>query len=97
MNDGDADRSVVCAASSGPTGKNRPVSTSVLARMLILLVRLYQIVLGPVLGGHCRFTPSCSVYFIQAVQKYGAIKGACKGLARICRCHPFHSGGHDPP
>ncbi|MCY2996415.1 MAG: membrane protein insertion efficiency factor YidD [Planctomycetota bacterium] len=68
-----------------------------MARILILLVRLYQIVLGPVLGGHCRFTPSCSVYFIQAVQKYGAIKGACKGLARICRCHPFHSGGHDPP
>ena len=97
MNDGDADRSVVCEASSGPTGKNRPVPTSVLAWMLILLVRLYQIVLGPVLGGHCRFTPSCSVYFIQAVQKYGAIKGACQGLARICRCHPFHSGGHDPP
>ena len=97
MNDADADRPVSRAESSGPTGKNHPVPTSLLARILILLVRLYQIVLGPVLGGHCRFTPSCSVYFIQAVQKYGAVKGAGKGVARICRCHPFHAGGHDPP
>ena len=65
--------------------------------LLILMVRWYQIVLGPFLGGHCRFRPSCSVYFIQAVQKYGPFKGACKGVARICRCHPFHPGGYDPP
>ncbi len=65
--------------------------------LLILLVKLYQITLGPFLGGRCRFEPSCSRYFIQAVQKYGAIRGAMKGLFRICRCHPFHPGGYDPP
>lgn len=67
------------------------------AGMLILMVRCYQLVLSPLLGGHCRFRPSCSVYFIQAVQKYGALRGAWKGIARICRCHPFHPGGYDPP
>jgi putative membrane protein insertion efficiency factor len=64
---------------------------------LILLVRLYQLVLSPILGGHCRYEPSCSHYFIQAVEKYGALKGAAKGTLRICRCHPFHPGGYDPP
>jgi putative membrane protein insertion efficiency factor len=64
---------------------------------LIWAVRCYQVVLGPLLGGHCRFTPSCSVYFIEAVKKYGAARGSWKGAARICRCHPFHPGGHDPP
>ena len=67
------------------------------AGLLILMVRWYQIVLGPLLGGHCRFRPSCSVYFIQAVQKYGAVRGALKGTARVFRCHPFHPGGYDPP
>lgn len=60
-------------------------------------VRLYQIFLSPLLGRNCRFTPSCSNYFIQAVRKYGPIRGALKGTWRICRCHPFNPGGHDPP
>jgi uncharacterized protein len=64
---------------------------------LIVIVRAYQVILGPFLGGHCRFTPSCSVYFIEAVQKYGAWKGAWKGVGRICRCHPLNPGGPDPP
>lgn len=67
------------------------------ARVLIALVRLYQFFLSPFLGGQCRFYPSCSQYFIQAVQKYGAIMGAWRGMLRICRCHPFHRGGFDPP
>jgi hypothetical protein len=65
--------------------------------LLIAAVRVYQWLLSPLLGGHCRFTPSCSEYFIQAVLKYGAVRGALRGLWRICRCHPFHPGGHDPP
>jgi len=65
--------------------------------ILIQLVYGYQLVLSPLLGGHCRFYPSCSNYFIQAVRKYGAVRGALKGVARICRCHPFHPGGYDPP
>ena len=64
--------------------------------LLIGLVRLYQIVLSPLLGQNCRFTPTCSNYFIQAVQKHGVIRGGAKGVWRICRCHPFHPGGYDP-
>ncbi|MEW4529438.1 membrane protein insertion efficiency factor YidD [Maioricimonas sp. JC845] len=67
------------------------------AQTLILLVRGYQIFLSPLIGQHCRFTPSCSQYFIEAVRKYGAIRGAAKGVWRICRCHPFCQGGYDPP
>jgi len=60
-------------------------------------VRLYQITLGPLLGGRCRFHPSCSNYAIQAVEKYGAVSGMWRGFCRICRCHPWHPGGEDPP
>ena len=66
-------------------------------RVLILLVRVYQLTLSPLLGRCCRFQPSCSQYFIEAVQKYGAVRGAWRGLCRICRCHPFRPGGYDPP
>ncbi|MCX7700869.1 MAG: membrane protein insertion efficiency factor YidD [Gemmataceae bacterium] len=67
------------------------------AAFLILLVRGYQRLLRPLLPPSCRFYPSCSEYMIQAVQKYGPWRGALKGIARICRCHPFHPGGFDPP
>ena len=65
--------------------------------LLIAAVRLYQIFHSPVLGRQCRFTPTCSEYFILAVKKYGALRGAFRGVLRICRCHPFHPGGYDPP
>lgn len=66
--------------------------------VLVFLVRCYQCTLGPwLLGGHCRFEPSCSQYFIQSVEKYGALRGSLKGIRRICRCHPWHPGGYDPP
>jgi len=65
--------------------------------LLIGGVRLYQIFLSPILGRQCRFTPTCSQYFILAVKKYGALRGSCRGILRICRCHPFHPGGYDPP
>ena len=64
---------------------------------LIAVVRLYQWTLSPILGRHCRFQPTCSAYFIESVRKYGAIRGAWRGILRICRCHPFHPGGYDPP
>ena len=67
------------------------------ARLLIGLVRLYQLSIGPMLGRRCRFEPSCSAYFIESVRKYGAIRGACRGMWRICRCNPWNPGGHDPP
>lgn len=67
------------------------------AAVLIGIVRVYQLVLSPFLGGQCRFHPSCSEYFIAAVRKYGAISGGYRGVRRIFRCHPFHPGGYDPP
>jgi uncharacterized protein len=67
------------------------------AGALIAGVRLYQWTLSPMLGGHCRFHPTCSVYFIESVRKYGAVRGACRGTWRICRCNPWNPGGDDPP
>ncbi len=67
------------------------------ALMLIGLVRLYQIFLSPIFGRACRFQPTCSNYFIQAVRKYGAVSGALRGMWRIFRCHPWNPGGYDPP
>ena len=64
---------------------------------LILPVRGYQYLIRPLLPAACRFQPSCSEYFILAVRKYGPVIGPVKGVARICRCHPFHPGGFDPP
>lgn len=68
-----------------------------LSVFLIGGVRFYQYVLRPVLPAVCRFEPSCSEYFIQAVHKYGPVRGACKGVGRICRCNPWNPGGYDPP
>jgi putative membrane protein insertion efficiency factor len=68
-----------------------------LAAFLIGGVRFYQICLRPVLPSVCRFTPSCSEYFIGAVRKYGPLRGAWKGAGRICRCNPWCRGGYDPP
>lgn len=64
---------------------------------LIGLVRIYQWTLSPIIGRQCRFQPTCSHYFIGAVEKYGAIRGSLKGIWRICRCNPFCHGGDDPP
>ena len=64
-------------------------------RAAVLAIRLYQLVLSPFLGGHCRFFPSCSEYTREAVEKYGAIKGAFLGGKRLLKCHPFHAGGVD--
>jgi putative membrane protein insertion efficiency factor len=65
--------------------------------LLIGAVKLYQIFLSPLVGQNCRFQPTCSRYFIGSVEKYGAIRGSLRGVWRICRCHPFHPGGYDPP
>ena len=67
------------------------------AWFLIALVTIYQWTISPMIGRCCRFRPTCSVYFIESVKKYGAIRGAWRGILRICRCHPWNSGGDDPP
>lgn len=68
-----------------------------LSGLLIGGVRFYQLAIGPFLPPSCRFHPSCSEYFIEAVRKHGPLKGACLGTWRICRCHPWNEGGYDPP
>lgn len=67
------------------------------AVLVIGAVKTYQYLISPWLGPRCRFYPSCSQYFIRSVEKFGVIRGCCKGTARICRCHPWHPGGYDPP
>ena len=65
-------------------------------RVLIGIVRLYQIFLSPLLGSNCRFRPSCSQYAIEALNKHGAFRGSYLAVRRILRCQPFHAGGYDP-
>lgn len=66
-------------------------------RAMILLVRLYQLVLSPHIGGACRFQPTCSAYSIAAFERYGAIRGLILTVYRIGRCHPWGGHGYDPP
>jgi len=68
-----------------------------LVLLLILLVRFYQVCLGPLLPKVCGYFPSCSEYFVLSVQKYGPVRCTWKGICRICRCHPWSKGGFDPP
>lgn len=62
----------------------------------LLLIRLYQKTISRALPPSCRFTPSCSVYGYQAIEKYGLLKGGWMAVKRISRCHPFNPGGYDP-
>jgi uncharacterized protein len=64
--------------------------------LLIKLVILYRVTLGRFFGGQCRFTPSCSQYAIDAIEKYGPIRGVWKSFRRIIRCHPWGGHGYDP-
>ena len=68
-----------------------------LSAFLVAGVRCYQACLRPILPAACRFEPSCSEYFIEAVHKYGPLRGAYRGVKRICRCNPWSAGGYDPP
>jgi len=65
-------------------------------RAALFFIDLYRVLLSPVLGGGCRFTPTCSLYTREAVERYGVLKGTRLGLRRLLRCHPFHGGGFDP-
>ena len=67
------------------------------ANTIIGVVKVYQWTLSPLIGRQCRFVPTCSNYMIQAVQKYGAVRGSWKGIGRILRCNPFCKAGYDPP
>lgn len=64
--------------------------------LLLALVRFYQLVLSPLKPPSCRFTPTCSAYTFEAIQKHGAFKGTWLGIKRISRCHPWGGSGYDP-
>ena len=66
------------------------------ARGLIFLVRVYQVALSPLLGGHCRFHPTCSHYASEALTRHGARRGGWLTFRRLLRCHPFGGAGFDP-
>jgi uncharacterized protein len=64
--------------------------------VLLLVVEAYRVALAPLLGGHCRFWPSCSHYAEEAIRRHGARRGAALAIRRLLRCQPFHRGGIDP-
>lgn len=64
--------------------------------IMIFLIKIYQKIISPCLPKSCRFYPTCSQYFIEALKKYGFFKGSYLGIKRILKCHPFNDGGYDP-
>ncbi|MBI4703953.1 MAG: membrane protein insertion efficiency factor YidD [Deltaproteobacteria bacterium] len=87
-------------APEAATTLRRPAEAMV-ARILVLLVRIYQLTLSRlilfVLGPVCRFEPSCSHYAVACLRAHGAWRGSLLSLRRLSKCHPFHPGGYDPP
>ena len=65
-------------------------------KLLIFIVRVYRKTISPLLPPSCIYTPTCSAYAEEALQKHGAVKGSVLAVKRILRCHPWHTGGYDP-
>jgi putative membrane protein insertion efficiency factor len=65
-------------------------------KVSVALIKVYRRVVSPMLPPACRFTPSCSLYTLQAIEKYGLLRGGFMGARRLLRCHPFSEGGYDP-
>jgi len=71
-------------------------NSKILAFIFTFFIHLYQFVISPLFPNSCRYHPNCSEYAVQAIEKYGIIKGLLKASYRILRCNPFSKGGHDP-
>ncbi len=67
-----------------------------LKKILLIVIKFYRNYISPLKPPCCIYEPTCSVYAMQAIEKYGAIKGGFKAIKRILRCHPYHKGGYDP-
>jgi putative membrane protein insertion efficiency factor len=65
-------------------------------QIFIFPIRVYQVLISPLLGSNCRYQPTCSQYMIEAINEWGPVKGVWLGLKRIGRCHPWAGHGHDP-
>jgi len=65
-------------------------------QILLALIRAYRLVLSPWWGRQCRFTPTCSEFALEAIERHGALRGSWLAMRRISRCHPWHAGGFDP-
>ncbi|MDR0478460.1 MAG: membrane protein insertion efficiency factor YidD [Burkholderiaceae bacterium] len=76
--------------------KHLAIISRAITRVLMALIRAYQLLLSPWIGQGCRFEPTCSRYALMALERHGAAAGSYLALARIARCHPGCAGGHDP-
>lgn len=65
-------------------------------QIAILIIKMYRLFISPLKPPTCRFVPTCSEYSLQAIEKYGILRGGFMAIRRILRCHPFHPGGYDP-
>ncbi len=65
-------------------------------KLALILIRIYQSFISPLLGPHCRYVPTCSEYAREALEKYGFVKGSYLAARRLLRCNPFSKGGYDP-
>lgn len=85
-------------SSHAPSASTPPAASADgwLAGLALFALRAYQLAISPLLGPHCRFTPSCSAYMADAIRRHGLLGGGWRGLRRIGRCHPWHAGGFDP-
>ncbi len=80
-----------------PDPRGTPVKVGIVTRGLLALIRIYQLVISPLLpSGTCRFTPSCSRYAAEAYRRHGFLRGTSLTIKRLARCHPWNSGGNDP-
>ena len=69
---------------------------SAMRKALVAVLRGYKLLISPLLPSACRFRPTCSEYMMDAIDRYGVLKGVWLGMKRLGRCHPFHEGGYDP-
>lgn len=67
-----------------------------LKKLLLIVIKFYRKYISPMKAPCCIYTPTCSEYAMQAIEKYGAFKGGFMAIKRILRCHPYHKGGYDP-
>lgn len=65
-------------------------------KIALLMIKIYQYAISPLMANHCRFYPSCSSYTYEAIEQYGFFRGIYLGIRRLLRCHPWNAGGYDP-